>query len=187
MKRTVKIIIVSVVMSFAIFSFTCLAAVYGSDFPSYCPYNGGAWSEISTSQGDCCIVFRRNCISDIFGFNGSTGSDILNVSNSTVSGKIYFKSATSYYGSPMELDCRFQSFGTLEVSVPYQSSYGTRYEWQPLSVSSIKNTNINFADSSGDRQNNAYIYTLSEKQNIIIICLLIGVILYFIFGRAWNA
>ncbi len=187
MKKFVKIISVSVVMIIALCSVTCLAAVYGTSFPSYCPVNGGAWAEIATAQGDSCIVFRRNCIFDIFGFNGSTGSDILNVSNSTVSGRIYFKNATGFYGSPSSLDCRFQSFGTLEISVPYQSNYGTRYEWQQLSVTEIKNTNINFADSSADRQNNAFIYSLAEKQNIIIICLLIGLILYFILGRAWNA
>ena len=161
MKKFVKIISVSVVMIIALCSVTCLAAVYGTSFPSY--------------------------ISDIFGFNGSAGYDILNVSNSTVNGRIYFKNATGFYGSPSSLDCRFQSFGTLEISVPYQTNYGTRYEWQQLSVTEIKNTNINFADSFADRQNNAFIYSLAEKQNIIIICLLIGLILYFILGRAWNA
>lgn len=185
-KKLIKVIISGVIIS-ALCFIPCSAAVYGTSFPSYCPVNGGAWAEIDTSQGDSCIVFRRNCISDIFGFNGSTGSDIVNVSPSVVNGRIYFKNSTGFYGSPSSLDCRFQSFGTLEISVPYQSNYGTRYEWQQLSVTDIKNTNINFADSFGDRQNNAFIYTLPEKQNIIIICLLIGLLLYFILGRSWHA
>lgn len=186
MKRFFRLFCVSAVIV-SVLCFEVSAESYGSNFPSYCPINGGAWSEISTEKGTACIVLRRSCISDIFGFYGSTGYDLVNVSESTVSGMIYFQSPTDYYGSPSSLSCRFQSFGTLEVYVPYSSNYGIRYEWQAFKMNSILNTNIDFKDEVSDRYNNDYVYSVGEKQTMIIICLLIGLILYFILTRCWHA
>lgn len=186
-KRLIKFLIISAVIISVICVSVCSAEVYQSDFPSYCPINGGAWAEVTTSQGDACIVVQRNYISDIFSFYGNQGYNILNTSNSTVSGYIYFKNATNYYTNPTYLQCRFQSFGTLEIYVPYSSNYGTRYEWQSLNTDKVLNTNIAFDDSSSDRQNNSYVYTVSEKLQIILVCLVISLLLYFILGRSWRA
>lgn len=183
----IKKIIIMAVCACVIFVIPCSAQSYGQDFPSYCPTNGGSWAEVVTQKGNACVVFRRNTISDVFGFDGNTGYSVVNISDSTVTGYIYFEKNTDYYGNPTKLQCRFQSFGTLEVNVPYSSTYGTRYEWQSLNIDSILNTNINFSDSSGTRYNDFYLYSFPEKLEIIIIVLLIGLILYFILTRCWYA
>lgn len=186
-KKLFRSIMIMVVLIVVLCTSVCSAAVYQSDFPSYCPINGGAWAEITTPQGTATFIVPRDYISSVFGFYGASGNNIINTTNATINGMIYFQNATTYYTNPYSLQCRFTSLNTLEVYVPYSSSYGTRYEWQSLETWEILNTNIGFLDSSGDRQNNAYIYTVSEKLQMIIVCLLIAVLLYYLLGRAWRA
>ena len=133
----------------------CSAETYTDNFPSWCPISGGAYFEVETSQGVACVVVPRSYRFDYFGFTSAETYNVANISNTTVSGNIYFKNQTSYYGNPTSLQCRFTSFGTLSISVPYQSNYGgTSYQWQDLSINKILNTNVALADEAGDRQKN---------------------------------
>ena len=189
----IKRILVFVMIGVILYAFTfgCSAEVYKSDFPSYCFNSGGAWAEVATQQGRATIVVGRDHISDVFSFYGSQGYNILNSTSSTINGYIYFQRPTSYYTNPSILQCRFSGSGTLEVYEPYQSSsYSgiyTSYRWTSLSTSQIYNTNIGFIDYASDRQNNDYIYSVSEKLQIIIILLIICILFYFLLGRSWRA
>lgn len=170
-----------------IMSATVLAESYNTVYPEYVPVSGGAWCEVDTAQGLACISAPSDYIYDTFGFSGS-GYNICNLTASTVSGTIYFESATSYYGRPTSLQCRFSRMGTLEVYAPYQSSYGgTSYSWEALNITAIRNTNIAITDSSGNRQNNVYIYSTTDKLLMISIALTAGLLLFQLFRRGWKA
>lgn len=187
MKKLFKIFICCLVI-LNVFILSCFAETYSSDVPSYCVNSGGAWAEVDTQQGSAVFVVARNYISDVFSFYGRSGYNIMNCTSETVSGTIYFKNNTNYYGNPKELQCRFTAMGTLEVYEPYLSNYNyVNYRWTSLPTTKILNTNIGFVDNIGDRQNNDFIYSLSEKMQIIVICLLIAILLYFLLGRSWHA
>lgn len=190
MKRIKRMIVT--VMCFVVCSSICCtvcsAENYTDDFPSWCPISGGAYFEVETAQGTACVVVPRSYRFDYFGFTSSETYNIVNISNSTVSGNIYFKNASSYYGNPTSLQCRFTSFGTLNVYVPYQNNYGgTSYQWQDLGITKIHNTNVALADEVGDRHNNAYIFTTEEKVLIFIAVVLIAILLNYILRRSWRA
>lgn len=168
----------------------CSAEVYQQDIPSFCPIQGGAWCDVETVEGRACFVVPDTYRFSVFGFQGVSGYSIANVTNATVSGHIYFENSTGWYESPKDLQCRFTSFGTLEVYAPYyqSSSYNpVRYQWETLEIQSINNTNIALMDEAGDRQNNQYLYTTSEKLLIFVCCLLAGLILLFLLRSAWRA
>lgn len=182
MKKIMLVMALGVLLSVRVF-----AESYGVDYPAYVPVSGGAWAEVDTSQGLACVSLSSNYQFDTFGFSGS-GYNICNLTVSTVSGTIYFQSPTSYYGRPTSLQCRFARMGTMEVYAPYQSSYGgTSYSWEALDISTVHNTNIAFTDSQGDRQNNAYIYSTTDKLLIVSIVLCAGLLLYHLFRRGWKA
>lgn len=175
-------------MCCVVFGTVCSAESYTENYPKWCPVSGGAWFEVDTAQGKACVVVPLNSRFDVFGFSGTTGYNVCNITNSTVSGNIYFQSATSYYGEPTALQCRFQSYGTLQLYVPYQNNYGgTSYQWQNLDVTDIHNTNVALSDEAADRQNNAYVFTTTEKLLMFVCVLLIGILLYYILGRSWRA
>lgn len=189
--KKIKILIVTVmcfVICGSVCCTVCSAESYSDDFPNWCPVSGGAYFEVETSQGRACVVVPRNYRFDCFGFQSSSGYNVANITNSTVSGYIYFKDSTSYYGNPTSLQCRFGSFGTLNVYVPYQSTYGgTSYQWQSLDITSILNTNVALSDEVGERYNSAYVYTTVEKILVFIAVLLVGILLFYILRRSWCA
>ena len=185
MKKKILILIMVVCLGVSC-STVCSAEIYQQDFPTYCQVSGGAWAEVNTSQGVGCLVMVGSYRRDIFGFASRTGYNVINLTNTTISGYIYFRNSTSYYGNPREMQFRFTSFGTLEVYEPHYN-YGTSYRWTSLPITKINNTNIAFTDEVADRQNDSYVYSMTEILLIAVVCLLIGQILYFIFVRAWHA
>ena len=182
MKKLIMVMVMGVLMSVGV-----CAESYHTDYPEYVPISGGAWCEVDTAQVRACIVLAGNYMLDTFGFAGS-GYNICNVTASTVSGTIYFETATSYYGRPTSLQCRFTRTSTMEVYVPYQSSYGsTSFSWEALDVTQIYNTNIGFMDARGERQNNEYLYSTTDRLLIIVAVLVGGVLLYHLCRRGWQA
>lgn len=186
--KYLKIVFFMVVCTF-VFVLPCSAQVYTSNLPSYCPNSGSAFAEVNTSQGRACICVGCNYISNVFSFYGSSGYNVMNCTSNTINGRIYFKNKTSYYQNPTNLQCRFLDNGTLEIYEPYQGSYNNvSYRWTSLPTNEVFNTNIAFVDNStSDRQNNDFIYLRSEKLQIIVICLLIAILLYYLLGKAWRA
>ena len=171
------------VLLFASVSFvTAFAQSYDTTYPDYVPVSGGAWMEVETAQGTACVVLPADFVEDTFGFSGS-GYNVVNLTNSTVTGNIYSKGTFNFYQNPNALQCRFSRFGTLEVYEPYATNYGTNYRWTGFPIRSIKATNIGFSDSSGDRQNDMYLYSLTDKLLILIfVALLIFSLFKFVGG-----
>lgn len=185
--KIIKFLICAVMCSALLFT-VCSAQVYTEDYPLWCPASGASWMEVNTSQGKACVVVPYTFRFDTFGFYGSSGYVPCNLTNSTLNGYIYFNNASSYFGNPTELQCRFSSFGTLQVYEPYQNNYnGTSYRWSDLGVSSVLNTNIGFMDEAGDRQNDAYVYSTTEKLLILVFIAQLGLILLFVLRSAWRA
>lgn len=188
MIKKITIIVSVVLLCVTLGSTVCFAASYKSEFPSYVPVSGGAWCEIETSQGVACFVVANNYRFDVFGFSGVEGYNIANITSSTVNGNIYFENQTTYYGNPTTLQCRFTSFGTLSVYVPYANNYaGTTYQWQDLAVTNVLNTNIAFQDAAGNRFNNQHLYSTEEKMLMALLVVCVGILLIYPLRRGWHA
>lgn len=169
------------------FSVPVFAQDYSTDFPEYVPIAGGAWCQVDTPQGEITILVPADYIFDTFSFSGD-GYNIANATNATVTGMAYAKSNFSYYGSPRQLQCRFQSMGTLQVYEPYENNYGnTSYRWTDLDIEEIKATSINFTDARGDRQNDNYRYSVAEKIGICIFVAVMILVLMKLFKKGWKA
>lgn len=182
MKRFVVALLMGV-----IFIVPVSAQSYDKSFPSYVPASGGAWAEVATSQGRVTVVFPLDFRVGFIGFIGD-GYNIANLTNSTINGTVFHQTGFRYYGSPLSLQCRLSRMGTLEVYEPYQSTYGsTSYRWTSLPTSEIFSTNIAFVDDKADRENDADIYSFSDRLLIIIVCILFVAGVGFVLWRVWHA
>lgn len=163
------------------------AESYSTDFPEYVPISGGAWLEVNSDAGEMTVLVPADFLYDTFSFSGN-GYNVVNVTDNTVTGVAYSSSTFDYYGSPTRVQCRFQSFDTLQLYVPYQSGMGnTSYRWMDVDIDEILNTSIRFMDDKADRQNDNYKYSTGE---IIGICILVAVLVLVvikIFSRGWKS
>lgn len=142
-----------------IFSSSAFAMTYENFYPEYIPYAGGAYVEVNSSNfSKCACVFPIDRQKNTFSFSGSSNTNIVNITSSTVSGFLYTSSGTRY-------DCRLTSLSSIE----YRDN-GYPYEWHTLNISKILNTNIVFQDLKGlNRQNDNPFFSTYEK-----VCLSFG-------------
>lgn len=163
------------------------AESYSVVFPSWVPVSGGAWIEADTSQGRICVVVPFDYRIGYFGFSGS-GYNAANITSNSITGTAYSQGNFTYYGRPSSVQCRFTRMSTLEVYAPYQNNYGsTSYQWETLDITAIYNTNIDFIDDVGNRQNDAYKYDTTQKILILLFCSVVLLGALKIFGKAWKA
>ena len=162
------------VFVFAVFPLSVFAQDYSIAVPSYVPYSSGCFFEVEAENERFTCVLPVTYIRDTFGFFGS-GYNICNLTDSTVSGVAYSSSTFDFYSSPTQVDCRFQSWSTLELRVPYRSTGGyTSYQWESFSINEIFASNAAFMDEVGDRYTESGVYTLTEK------ILILGLALAFV-------
>ncbi len=138
---------------------TAFAMEYGNTFPNYVKYSGGCYIEVSSSVGQGTIVVPNQFKNDTFSFYNRTGFNIINCTNSTVSGRFIFRNGSEYM-------LRFSSFGTCEIRQNNSS-----YQWQPVTINSILNTNCFFMDNTdSDRQTDERFvkYDFSFKEQFYI-------------------
>lgn len=138
---------------------TAFAMEYGNTFPNYVKYSGGCYIEVSSSVGKGTIIVPYNFKDNTFSFNTRSGFNILNCTNSTVSGRFIFANGTEYL-------LRFSSFDTCEIRQNNSS-----YQWQSVTINSILNTNCNFMDNTdSDRQTDERFekYDFSFKEQFYI-------------------
>lgn len=138
---------------------TAFAMEYGNTFPNYVKYSGGCYIEVSSSVGKGTIIVPYNFKDNTFSFNTRSGFNILNCTNSTVSGRFIFANGTEYL-------LRFSSFDTCEIRHNNSS-----YQWQSVTINSILNTNCNFMDNTdSDRQTDERFekYDFSFKEQFYI-------------------
>lgn len=137
------------------------AMTYDNNFPDYVPYAGGAYIEVNSSDFQkCAVVFPIDTQKNTFSFIGSSNTDIVNITRSTINGFLYTSSGIRY-------DCRVSSLSSIE----YRDN-GYPYDWNDLRINKILNTNVVFEDLKGlDRQNDNPYFSTYEK-----VCLTFGFI-----------
>lgn len=163
MKKVILVLISAVCM--CSFPLTVQAAEYGTDFPDYVKYSGGAYIEVQCSIGRGTIVLQDSYKTGYIGFY-SDSYNLCNLSNSTLTGKFVSSNGTIY-------NCRFSSY-----TIPqYYYESGVTHEWRNLNTTKIYNTNCEFIDLS-DRErsnvidvfdNNTYQYTVVGF--LILLCI----------------
>ena len=175
-KKTLSIFF-ALFIAFSVFVFPAYAVEYGTQFPEYVNISGGAFIEAQSTIGKITFVCANNFKDNYFGFSGN-GSNICNISNSTISGYIYTASGNTY-------QARFTSFGTLQ----YRTGTSSYYEYIDVTITDILNTNVNFIDDKLDRQTDNYFF---DKYDIfffvifIVICFCCVLNLFFIKRRGRN-
>lgn len=137
-----KIVFVLSLVFMLLMPITSYAEEYGTDYPKYIPYSGGAYIEVQSTLGRGSLVFQDTYKNNYFGFYGS-GYDVFNISNSTITGQFITANGTTY-------QARLTSFN----SIQYYYSQGTVREWRDLLTTKIYNTNCTFIDYSDSHRNN---------------------------------
>ena len=134
------------------------ALQYNDYYPSYIPFVGAAYVEVNSSLGQGSIVISSTQKQNYLSI-GSGSSNIYNCSSSTVSG--VFRTAQG-----VDYNIRATAFNSFQYAVT--NGYQTIYE--PLNVTQILSTNIEFVDYSGqNKQNdNFYFGSVLEKATFII-------------------
>lgn len=121
---------------------SALAEDYGTEYPSYISYSGGAYIEVQSTLGRGSLVFQDTYKVGYLGFYGS-GYNLCNISNSTLTGRFILQNGTTY-------QARISSFSTPQ----YYYESGTTREWRTLNTSKIYNTNCEFVDNTTNERNN---------------------------------
>ena len=131
---------------FSCFAFTSFAVDYDTSIPSYVPYSGGAFFEVFDSNlGQVSCVFPLDFLDGTFGFN-SAGTDIYNLTNSTVNGYVITSGGTVY-------TARAYRFSYIEYRLNNTTS---QYTALKPNVKAITATNINFVTEDPQLYNDSY-------------------------------
>lgn len=152
--------------------FSAYAEDYGTEYPNYIPYSGGAYIEVQSTLGRGSLVFQDTYKTGYLGFYGS-GYNLCNISNSTMTGRFILENGTVY-------QARISSFSTPQ----YYYESGVTREWRNLNMTKIYNTNCEFVDNTSNERNNkfdifngdAYKYTVV---GLVFLILLVSVFAYF--------
>lgn len=164
-KKLIFIVSLMLILSIPITSY---AEDYGTDYPNYIPYSGGAYIEVQSTLGRGSLVFQDTYKNNYFGFYG-TGYNLFNISNSTITGRYININGTEY-------QVRFSSFNTAQ----YYYNQGTVREWRDLVITKIYNTNCTFIDYTGANRNNlidVFDYDTYKYTVVCLLCLLILIVI----------
>ena len=128
------------------FTLTTLAADYETSIPSYVPYSGGAFFEVDdTALGKVTVIFPVDFLDNTFGFD-SGGTNIYNLTNSTINGYVVASNGTVY-------TARANRFTYVE----YRASASTNtYTALSPKMNTLKCTNINFITDDPELFNDSY-------------------------------
>lgn len=152
-------------------AFPVYSAEYGATYPDYVPQSSACFVECNTSLGKGALVFPVNYKEDCIGFYGSSGSDLMNCTSSTISGQFILTNGTTY-------TVRASGFSKFQ----YQTQDGYYNNYTDLNISQIQNTNVQFKDELSDRENSIYDFSIFEKLIISLIlifgCIIIGLLLF---------
>lgn len=125
---------------------TSFAAEYDTSIPSYVPYSGGAFFEVFDSNlGQVSCVFPLDFLDGTFGFN-SAGTDIYNLTNSTVNGYVVTSGGAVY-------TARANRFSYIEYRLNNTTSQYTALD---PNLNAITATNINFVTDDPKLFNDSY-------------------------------
>ncbi|MCH5315279.1 MAG: hypothetical protein J1E81_05145 [Eubacterium sp.] len=148
--------------------FSALAEDYGTEYPAYIPYSGGAYIEVQSSLGRGSLVFQDTYKTGYFGFSGS-GYNLFNISNSTLTGRLIMQNGTTY-------QARFSSFNTLQ----YYYESGMTREWRDVTTSKIYNTNCEFLDNTTNDRGNIIDIFYGDSFNYSVVAFLAFILIVLI-------
>lgn len=132
---------------------------YDTSMPSYVPYSGGAFFEVfDENLGAVTCVFPLDFQNNTFGFN-SAGTDVYNLTNSTVNGYVVTTSGTVYTARASRLS---------PVEYRISTTTGTYTAINPKE-GTIKASNINFITDDPALYNDSYF----NRDNFIMVLLVI--------------
>lgn len=162
-KKYIVSFLLSLIFAFSI-PVTVYAAEYGSEYPDYVKFSGGAYIEVQSAIGRGTIVLQDTYKTGYIGFTGDSYY-LCNLSNSTITGRFVTTNGTVY-------NCRFSSF---EAPQYYQDS-GMSGQWRYLNTSDVLNTNVELIDlTDKDRGNlidifdhNVFYYTILALVSIML-------------------
>ena len=151
--------------------FPVYAAEYGTTYPDYVKQSSACFVECDTSLGKGALVFPVNYKKDCIGFYGKSGTDLFNITSSTISGQFVLTNGTTY-------NVRAQGFSKFQ----YQTQDGYYNNYTDLNISQIYNTNVQLSDEQSDRENSIFDFSMYEKFIISLIliigCVIIGLLLF---------
>lgn len=135
------------------------AADYETSLPSYVPYSGGAFFEVFDSAlGKVTCIFPVDFLDGTFGFN-SSGTNIYNLTNSTVNGYVVTSGGTVY-------TARVNRFSYVEYRLNTTTSTYTALN---PDMTTLKSSNINFITSDAELYNDSYF----NRDNFVIAILVL--------------
>lgn len=139
-KKYFILCVVLIGLFIALFAFPACSMDYGKAYPSYLTQSGGSFIECQTNLGRGTIILPITYKSDYFGFSG-TSYNVMNLTSSSLSGYFITSSGSQY-------SIYFNPFSTCQYR--QDNNY---YNYADLTISQIFNTNVQFIDYSGTRQN----------------------------------
>lgn len=148
---------------------SALAEDYGTEYPNYISYSGGAYIEVQSTLGRGSLVFQDTYKIGYLGFYGS-GYNLCNISNSTLSCRFILENGTIY-------QARISSFSTPQ----YYYESGVTREWRTLNTTKIYNTNCEFVDNTIKNRNNLIdIFNGDPFEYTVVAILILFLIIAFI-------
>lgn len=165
-KKCLSCSVICILLFTVLLCFPVYAAEYGEQYPNYVNQSGGCFIECQTNLGKGALILPVNYCKETIGFSGAQ-YNVMNVTNSTVSGYFVLENGTSY-------NARASSFSTFQ----YQSNEDYYSRYYDITVSKIYNTNCYFVDYQGERQNSKYDF--SNNEIISVICLVFLILIFFV-------
>lgn len=166
-KKYVVSFLLSLIFAFSI-PVTVYAAEYGSEYPDYVKFSGGAYIEVQSAIGRGTIVLQDTYKTGYLGFTGDRYY-LCNLSNSTITGRFVTTNGTVY-------NCRFSSF---EAPQYYQDS-GVSGTWRYLNTSDVFNTNVELIDlTDKDRGNLIDVFDNNEFYYFVVSLMLVLIVSNF--------
>lgn len=145
--------------------FPVYAADYGAVYPQYVKQSNACFIECDTVLGKGSLVFPINYQRDYIGFYGSSGTEVMNLYSSSITGQFVLENGTTY-------TVRAQGFSKFQ----YQSQEGYYNSYYDLNVSTIYNTNVQFSDSLSDRGNTVFDFSIFESALLSVL-----IVFFFLF------
>lgn len=152
------------IVTVSLFAPSASAAYYEDSFPyTETGLTGGAYVECSSSLGDIVLLLPPQYRFDSITF--TTDFNLCNVTSSSISCLIFLNGN--------QYTARFPAFGTLEYRASSSTGY---YDYLPVTVHEVKDTNVVFFSASSEFNGNFYF----SYYEMAVLSLLI-MILFFVF------
>jgi hypothetical protein len=145
---------------------------YADSYPSNAPFAGGAFIDVQTAQLGRVIIYVPIANKD---FQLSTLADtdtLVNITAGTINGEVFYG---TNYGNQRQL--RFTRYNTAEYNINTTGAAN----WQPLTVTTIYNTNLQIADQDHEP---VQLYDRNHTTTVILIILVAGVLICLLFKKS---